>query len=686
MSMEFGFEDSVPSFVVPESITVDEVTVESTSGAFRYAKILAGKKQELSDLEAANADKIARQALIESEIEELNKKRDLLTQERARIREELFDYNRARRSLLREIEDVKKLLQSELENERLAQELRDNRIIFDKRISNFNYHDRILKHQVDGAFILATNMRCILGDKRGAGKTLTSIASWDMAQSQRVLVIVPDDVVGNFTDEIHFWAPHRNVFTIGKMPKIQRNLALDMVKSMSMFTVVVNYSAWRKDSNLLDRLIDLRFDTVVLDEAHQLKDRNSNAFRGVHKIVSAENCCPKCGGSVELKAVSTWTSALFCNSCEWRSDYDTGYEFGDNRSVKMVTPMSGTVILNKPQDLFALLVLVDPINFPLDGESSYLRRYCEQNYYTGRWRFKRGGLESLRHKLSGRYIAREGVKTPKQSITLHDLEITREEYPQQFRVIEQLSKSAQIILDSGKKMKVMWTISLITRKRQANVWPAGIVLKDPDTGDVLFDAGEEITESIKVDKCIHRTHEGEYEGLIPEFTEDGDMDLGSNVVVFSQFKGPLKELERRCQMAGIKAVRFDGDTPEHIKDDVRRDFDRKYREAEGYEPKWQVVLANYKSGGVGLNFTAATETIILDKEWNPGKEDQAFGRTDRLGQTEETNVHILRLTKTIDDWMDALNAEKAAMIDGFETATSDLSDELLNAMKSGDVM
>ena len=47
----------------------------------------------------------------------------------------------------------------------------------------------------------------------------------------------------------------------------------------------------------------------------------------------------------------------------------TKTEFGDMRSVKMVIPMSGTVILNKPQDLFALLSLVDPINFVEVGTS-----------------------------------------------------------------------------------------------------------------------------------------------------------------------------------------------------------------------------------------------------------------------------------------------------------------------------
>ena len=98
------------------------------------------------------------------------------------------------------------------------------------------------------------------------------------------------------------------------------------------------------------------------------------------------------------------------------------------------------------------------------------------------------------------------------------------------------------------------------------------------------------------------------------------------------------------------------------------------------------MLANYKSGGVGLNFNAATETIVIDEEWNPGKADQAFGRTDRLGQTEHTNVHILRLMRTIDTWMVALNDEKKDLIAGFNESVEPINGRLLDAMKNGEIL
>lgn len=665
------------------------VEVKTTSKAAPLAMSLLEKQQALDALEANNASVIARQAELKAAKQALQEQMDTIAQELHAIDTELYDYRLAKRALNNEIWELRRLLaqaiQDELNNERLLK----NKQEFDKKIGQYNYSDRILQHQKDGAFILATNMRCILGDKRGAGKTLTAIAAWDMNQSQRILVIVPDDVVSNFVSEIHYWAPHRNVLQIGKLPRDQRQVALMLARQSESFVIVVNYSAWRKDKTLIPDLIKLRFDTVVMDEAHEMKNTGTSAYKGVRQIVLAENVCPSCNGEVKEGDYINKQQQMVCTVCDWDSFYNTkSTEFLDRCSVKMVTPMSGTVILNKPQDLFALLSLVDPINFR--ELKDYLCIYCQQSWATGKWEFKSGGLASLQKRLSGKYIAREGVKTPGQTIYTHDLEIDPAIYPDQYRVITQLSKHAAILLESGKKMDIFATIALITRKRQANVWPAGIQIKDED-GNVIFSVGEDVQESIKIDKCIkYSPLNDEWDGMIPEYSENGDTDLGARIVVFSQFKGPLKELERRCNEAGIKVVRFDGDTPQSIRDQVKQDFDRKFCEDENYNNgqgyKWQVLLANYKTGGVGLNFTAATETIELDAEWNPGKQDQAYGRTDRLGQTEHTNVHRLRLLNSIDVWMDAINEEKAQLIDGFNAVAEPLSNQLLDALKSGDIL
>jgi SNF2 family DNA or RNA helicase len=680
-----------------EAETTNEVVqVESPT-----AQKIVAKERELAETEASIADRLADKKRLEDEIKSIREAMQAQIDEKQQaIREidvELWDTRSKIRSLKMEIDALRRALTLELENARKTEEYKSNALEFSKRIANFHYIDRILPHQKEGAFVLATSGRAILGDKRGLGKTLTSIATLDALQVQKVLIVVPDDVLSNFVNEIAYWAPHRTVFPVGKMPKAQREFAFSMAKMLDQWIMVVNYSAWRKDKGMLDTFISLGIECVIADEAHEMKNTSTSAFKGVKKVVMAENVCPMCNSmdiTKDVRHSEQFRTVYYdkCNKCDWQSNSTVHeWDFMDRKSVKYVFPMTGTVILNKPQDLFANLHLVDPVVFA--DEATYLRMYCEQDWATGKWKFQSGGLDRLTRKLGGKYLARDeksaGVIRPKQSVYVHEIDFDREMYPLQWKVIEQLSKHAQIILDNGEQMSVLAQIALITRKRQANVWPAGIQLKN-EKGDVVFSVGDEVRESIKLDKIIKYDVTGELQGLIPEFTEDGDKELGSRVVVFSQFKGPLAELERRLKTAGISVVRFDGDTPDDIRNQAKLDFDRKfceqpdYNEGNGY--KWQVILCNYKTGGVGLNFTAATEMIVLDEEWNPGKADQAFGRIDRMGQTEETNVHILRIANSIDSWMVKLNEQKKEIIDGFESSASNVASDLLTAMKNGDII
>jgi superfamily II DNA or RNA helicase/HJR/Mrr/RecB family endonuclease len=50
------------------------------------------------------------------------------------------------------------------------------------------------------------------------------------------------------------------------------------------------------------------------------------------------------------------------------------------------------------------------------------------------------------------------------------------------------------------------------------------------------------------------------------------------------------------------------------------------------DPGHQLLLANYKVGGVGLNLQAANYVFLFDRWWNPALEDQAIKRIHRLGQ------------------------------------------------------
>jgi SNF2 family DNA or RNA helicase len=646
--------------------------------------------------------------------------------DKQRFANERFELQRAKRIAEQAIQAAELKLREALNSVKMQAEFKANSLRFDEITASLSWREKILPHQVEGAKLMAVSQNCILADVMGLGKTLTSIATCDMSKAQKILVIVPDDIVSNFVREIAYWAPHRSVFPVGKMPKSQRDLIVSILKPFDQFIVVVNYSAWRKDQTLKRHLIELRFDTVIMDEAHTIKNTRTAAFKGVKEIVHAENSCPECRGHIQkVKDPSpqyydsdlgrTVPNEYFICigdseptglvpmgkryelGCGWSQRFDVlkriEREYGALRSIRRVYPMTGTPILNSPTDLYPLLHMMDDVNYA--SEVAFLRAYCMQNYQS-KWVFKPGGLESLTKQMSGKYIKRTkkdaGVILPKQEVVIHEIEMDKAFYAAQAKVIKDLTEHAMLMLDSGNNVPIFAVIELILRKRQANVWPAGINIniKDPDTGEIVFtfSVGEEVQESVKLDRCLmtpNRSESGDWEGLLQDYTGGGDITNGDRVVVFSQFKGPLKELEARCEAAGISVVRLDGDTSEALRDEIRKDFDRRYADVEGYEYKWQVILANYKTGGTGLNLNAATHTIILDEEWNPGKRDQAYARTDRMGQSEESSVDVLRLSNTIDTWLAELIDFKADTIEGFESEAGLSAESLLAMMRKGEM-
>lgn len=705
---------------------VHKITPDRPS--YPVAKDYEEAEREKERLDKVGREKKAEKEHIEAQIEEL--KRDFgarlseLQEQLKPIDDVLHVMRREYREAGYRVQSAEQKLRDALLAEKQREAYKESSLHFDEITLNMPWREHAFEHQIEGAKMLSVAKRAILGDEMGLGKTLTSMITCDMLQVQKILVIVPDDVVSNFLREIHHWAPHRQPVMVGKMNKTQRDMIVGVLRNLDAFTVVVNYSAWRKDKSLLDKLVSLRFDTVIMDEAHSIKNVTTSAFKGCEKLVLSENSCPKCSGAIQQvhysgdyiydpkgirlprdypvcigKSVPTSHMvdidvAPMKEGCGWSLVVDRlagiKREYGANRSVKYVFPMTGTPILNKPQDLFAQLRLIDDEHF--DSEAAYLRTYCQKNYYTDKWEFQYGGLESLTKRLAGRYIARKkkdaGIVLPKQDVVVHNIELDPTLYPDQFRIIQQLSKQAMLILESGKRLPIFATIALITRKRQANVWAAGIQVRDPETDMVVFSVGDEVRESIKLDRIItepSRAESGEWEGLVPDYTGGGDKINGDRVVVFSQFKGPLIELEKRMKAAGIDVVRFDGDTPEDIRNQVKIDFDRKVADQDGYEYKWQVALCNYKSGGVGLNFNAATHAIILDEEWNAGKRDQAYARLDRMGQTEENTVDVLRIDKTIDTWLANLIDSKEALAEGFQDQAA-MANSLLDAMRNGEVM
>ncbi|TDE89477.1 DEAD/DEAH box helicase [Occultella glacieicola] len=76
-----------------------------------------------------------------------------------------------------------------------------------------------------------------------------------------------------------------------------------------------------------------------------------------------------------------------------------------------------------------------------------------------------------------------------------------------------------------------------------------------------------------------------------------------------------------------------------------------------------MFVLSLKAGGTGLNLTAANHVIHLDRWWNPAVENQATDRAFRIGQKRNVQVRKFIGTGTLEEKIDTLLEEKAALAD-----------------------
>ncbi|MFD9943387.1 DEAD/DEAH box helicase [Nonomuraea sp. NPDC059023] len=79
------------------------------------------------------------------------------------------------------------------------------------------------------------------------------------------------------------------------------------------------------------------------------------------------------------------------------------------------------------------------------------------------------------------------------------------------------------------------------------------------------------------------------------------------------------------------------------------------------DPEPMVFLLSLKAAGVGLNLTAASHVIHVDRWWNPAVENQATDRAFRIGQRKNVQVRKLICAGTLEERVDEMIERKKAL-------------------------
>ncbi|KAF7349706.1 SNF2 family DNA-dependent ATPase [Mycena sanguinolenta] len=107
----------------------------------------------------------------------------------------------------------------------------------------------------------------------------------------------------------------------------------------------------------------------------------------------------------------------------------------------------------------------------------------------------------------------------------------------------------------------------------------------------------------------------------------------------------IRPLQDWADMKGWHICRIDGSTSP----DKRRDQMNEFQTGGDAPDAPRLFLLSTRSGGLGVNLTAADTVIFYDQDWNPQMDAQAQDRAHRIGQTKPVLIFRLVSAHTIEE-------------------------------------
>ena len=135
---------------------------------------------------------------------------------------------------------------------------------------------------------------------------------------------------------------------------------------------------------------------------------------------------------------------------------------------------------------------------------------------------------------------------------------------------------------------------------------------------------------------------------------------GHKQLIFVNFLQAIESISQDLQKANVDFVSMTGATQNRQALVERFQNDKKCR----------VFLMTLKTGGVGLNLTAADMVYIYDPWWNTSAENQAIDRTYRMGQKKTVFSYKLITKDTIEEKILQLQNQKKELFDSIITSDS----------------
>lgn len=457
---------------------------------------------------------------------------------------------------------------------------------------------KLFKHQIEGVKFLKEHLKCILADEMGTGKTRQGIVACKEIGGGTLIVTTASSKI-NWQREIKIVYPEDVSVLIDSNTE---EIVTDDLKWL-----IINYDILGKWNPAINVLIENNtIENLIVDEAHYIK-----------------------GDSLRSKAI--------IGGRKTKKDGDVAKFSGIAKKMKAVFCLSGTIMLNRPMELFNIL---KAIGHPLgSSKERYAERFCGrfwmykiwngERFYTipsnvfyqkfnkkgveikMRWPDDSGAthLDELRKELEGWIIRRRKEDVlkdlPPKIVSIRDFEINEEwskKYDNAFD--EYISFRKNNPIDGWSEDNVLMTRQLVEVQKL-----------------------KQVCSLAKVDTIVEDI--------------ENAVNQGQKVIVFSQYTKTIDEIASRVQDLKIGVSVLIGDMGQNARQVSIDDFQN--------DPRMKVFVANIKAGGVAINLQAASIVMFADMEWSPGINHQAEDRAHRQGQKNIVNVYYYVARNTIEE-------------------------------------
>lgn len=291
--------------------------------------------------------------------------------------------------------------------------------------------------------------------------------------------------------------------------------------------------------------------------------------------------------------------------------------------------LTGTPITGKPQDAYVQFEWVRPGTF---GKSYYAfaERYLAKDWFGSVVGIKPGMDRELRSRIdvtSYRILKDDVLDLPPKVYATRRVEMTGE----QRRAYNQMRDELRIELEHADDLRANNILTVILRLTQVT---AGL-----------------IGEKGKYQWLENNAKQAELDALL-----NGDL-AGEQVVIFGLYQRELEELaaryDRGPQLLHNKMPLLPiiyGPTPEAVRHELISQFQLGER---------RLLFAQVRTGGIGINLTAAKTAIYYTRSWSLEEWLQSQDRLHRIGQTGTVNIVSLVAEDSIDQQIaDALGEKK----------------------------